>query len=1093
MSRLPHFPTPRQRRRGRPGLPLMALILLLSLAAATPALAVESARILIVHAYSQEYPWTKGQHEGFVSTLSKSLPLPPSIKTEYLDSKRLGLEANYLAWFADYLGQKYQGFLPQLIYVTDDDGLKLGLEVQARGFPEIPLIFSGVNDYHAQEGLDPDRQTGVFEHKDIGPNLDLLQALPGAKGSSVVIVGDGSTTYRAIAHEIEAELAKRPGIQATFIAGASLEALQARLAETPGPLLLTTLGGLKGADGQVLNLEQSIPALVAGRDIVLSMEDAYQFDGVLGGYVTSGLAQGETAAHLAVAYLSGRPLRVLPPVLNSPNEYLFDDTRLGALGIRLPEEIAAQARLLNRRLGFVERHLQAILAATLVLLLILAFLLIFLVQLRRKNRLLKQQTHHLRHQERLIRESEERYRRLFELSEDPMLVIHDRHFVMANDATARFLGYADATELLRTHPSKLSPTLQPDGQSSFAKAEALFDEAEAKGFLRFEWEHLRKDGSPRLIDISLTRIPHPGGGEDFFCVWHDITEWRRAEAQLIEQKSYLDGILSASATVGFIGTDLNLDIRYYNQAAARICGADPDLARGGELSFSQCKTQGLLDEHALQQARDLGEFRLSLTKQIGQKQQYVDARISPIRDQDQERMLGYLVMAENVTKRHETEALIRFQAAYDALTQLPNRVTLLDRLAETLERCRHHHHFGAILVIDLDSFKHINDSLGHPVGDKLLQAAAQRILASKHDEDTVARLGGDEFVILLSELGDQLPPAIAEATRVAEDVIARVAEPFDIDGTRVHTTTSIGITLFPLQAATSTDILKQADTAMYQAKEAGRNTFSFFSPEMQQQIEERMHLLEHLRQALAEHRLEVWYQPQIDDQDQLVGVEALVRWRHPDLGMIPPTRFIPLAEESGLIEPLSHFVLNQALATRERWARDFPTQAIPRLSVNVSALQFRKDSFVEQVRQALAETGADPRHLILEITESMLVGDVEATVAKMQSLKETGVRFSIDDFGTGYSSLAYIKRLPISEIKIDRSFVQDMLENPNDSVLVATIIGLSHQLKLEVVAEGVETEAMRDALLASGCRLFQGYYFSPPLPAGDFDQKYFRT
>ena len=514
----------------RPGVPLLLLLLLV--AGAAPALAVESARILIVHAYTQEYPWTKSQHEGFVSTLNKSLPLPPTIKTEYLDSERLGLEGAYLAWFADYLGQKYQGFHPQLIYVTDDDGLKLGLEVQARGFPEIPLFFSGVNDFHAQERLDPNRQTGVFEKKEIGPNLDLLQALPGARGASVVIVGDGSTTYRAIAHEIEAELAKRPAIQATFIAGASLEALQARLAETPGPLFLTTLGGLKGADGQMLNLEQSVPALAAGRDIVLSMEDAYQFSGVLGGYVISGLAQGQTAARLALAHLAGRPLRDLPPVLESPNEYLFDDARLGALGIRLPEEIAAQARLLNRRLSFGERHLQAILVVTLLLLLILAILLFLLVQSRRKNRLLVHQTHHLRHQELLIRESEERYRRLFELSEDPMLVIHDRHFVMANAATARFLGYADATDLLRTHPSRLSPARQPDGQSSHAKAETLFDAAEAQGWLRFEWVHQCKDGSPRLVQVTLTGIPRPAGGEEFLCVWHDVSAWRSAEAPL---------------------------------------------------------------------------------------------------------------------------------------------------------------------------------------------------------------------------------------------------------------------------------------------------------------------------------------------------------------------------------------------------------------------------------------------------------------------------------------------------------------------------------------------------------------------------------
>lgn len=497
--------------------------------------ASEPARILIVHAYSQEYPWTKGQHQGYVTTLVANLPVTPTIKTEYLDTKRLELTPSYAAWFADYLSQKYQGFSPDAIYVTDDDGLRLGLERLSKVFPQTPLFFSGVNDDSQREHLDPSRQTGVFEKKELGPNLELLEQFAGKKGS-VVIVGDGSTTYRAIAEDIALELKGYPHINPVFIAGVSLPALLSRLAENPGPVLLTTLGGIKDDSGHTLNLDETISRITRGRDIVISMEDAYQFPGVLGGYVTSGVAQGQAAARLTAAYLSGTPLQKLNPILRSPNEYLFDDALLGALGLSLPEDIADQARLINPRQSFIERHLEAVLATLSLLIIAMTLVLFLLLQLRHKNQILERQSRHLQHQEQLTRYSEERYRRIFELSEDPMLLIHNRQFSMANNATAHLLGYADASELLRTHPAKLSPEFQPDGRPSFHKAEALFDEAEEKGYLRFEWEHLCKDGSSRLMQVSLTRLPpRDGAATEFLCVWHDITAWRQAEAQLIEK------------------------------------------------------------------------------------------------------------------------------------------------------------------------------------------------------------------------------------------------------------------------------------------------------------------------------------------------------------------------------------------------------------------------------------------------------------------------------------------------------------------------------------------------------------------------------
>lgn len=510
---------------------LSVLIFLLPcLIGAGAALAADPARILIVHANTQEYPWTKSQHQGFVTTLNQALPVPPIIKTEYLDTKRLDLSPGYAAWFGEYLNQKYQDFKPDAIYVTDDDGLRFGLDNLSGVFPDAPLFFSGVNDHQAREKLDPARHAGVFEKKEVGPNLDLLREFS-AKDGTIVIVGDGSNPYRAIAEEIKQELAERSDVNVVFIAGASLKAILARLAETPGPVLLTTLGGLKDDEGHVLNLEQSIPLIAAGRDIVLTMEDTYQLDGVLGGFMTSGRTQGQAAGKLAAAHLAGRPMKALPPVVESPNEYVFNDAQLGALGLDLPEAVAQKARMINWRQGFIERHLQEVLTILFLLAIGLAVMLYLFTQVRRKNHLLQRVNRSLQHQEHLVRESEERFRRLFELSQDPMLLIHESRFVMANNASARMLGYADASELLKVHPSTLSPETQPDGQPSFHKAEALIKEAHDKGYLRFEWVHLRKDKTPRLTEVSLTRIPNPGGAcNELFCVWHDITDRRRAEA-----------------------------------------------------------------------------------------------------------------------------------------------------------------------------------------------------------------------------------------------------------------------------------------------------------------------------------------------------------------------------------------------------------------------------------------------------------------------------------------------------------------------------------------------------------------------------------
>jgi len=446
----------------------------------------------------------------------------------------------------------------------------------------------------------------------------------------------------------------------------------------------------------------------------------------------------------------------------------------------------------------------------------------------------------------------------------------------------------------------------------------------------------------------------------------------------------------------------------------------------------------------------------------------------------------FVAIILDITERKRTTALIEHQATFDTLTDLPNRRLLLDRMGNAIARCRRHGHYGAVLFIDLDNFKNINDSLGHPIGDALLQEVANRLKGGLREEDTSARLGGDEFVVLFSELSDEPEQAAKLAQLGAEKLRKMISVPYNIHNNELHLTPSIGITTIPMVEENADDVLRHADTAMYRAKEAGRNSIRFFLPSMQLAAEKRLQLQNDLRQACEREEFSLHYQPQVDTSGHIVGAEALLRWRHSERGNIAPDDFIAVAEETGQILDIGEWVLVHALNRLKTWVDEKAVCSFHKLAINVSPRQFHQADFSTHIDRLFAETGAKPEHLTLELTEGVLVENLADTIKKMKLLKDLGVRFSIDDFGTGYSSLAYLKRLPLDEIKIDRSFVRDMTIDPDDANLVETIITMAERFGLEVVAEGVETKEQLDFLRAKGCRHFQGYYFSRPLPVEDF-------
>lgn len=501
------------------------------------ALATDSVRILAVHAYSEEYPWTKGQHEGFVKTLKQSLSTSPIIKTEYLDTKRVFFDPDYAERYGKFIRNKYQDLQPDAIYVTDDNGLIFGLNTLPEIFPDTPLFFSGVNDYSVLKKMNPERETGVFEKKEIGPNLNLLQKLFGDI-EKVFVVGDNSNTYHAIKHELQQEFALRKHMNVHYLEDNRLNVILTHLREAkPAIVLLTTLGALKNTKGQTVSLEEAIAQIVnSGAEVVISMEDAYLFDGILGGYVTSGVAQGSAAASLLLSYLNGASMTSLTPKIISPNEYIFDDRVLEALNLTLPVSIAETAKVLNPRQSFYQRNRNTIFAIIIFLVVsLLTVSLLYAKIISIKNKKLNQQSVRLTKQGKLLQESEEKYRLLFERSEDPMMVIYNNEFVLANNAVVSMLGYETPAQVLHMHPSKLSPKLQSDGSSSVEKANDMMQQGYRQGYHRFEWQHLKKNGSTLDIEISLTRIPY-GEENALFCVWRDMSVQKNAEKLKLEKE-----------------------------------------------------------------------------------------------------------------------------------------------------------------------------------------------------------------------------------------------------------------------------------------------------------------------------------------------------------------------------------------------------------------------------------------------------------------------------------------------------------------------------------------------------------------------------
>ncbi|MDO8988378.1 MAG: EAL domain-containing protein [Sideroxyarcus sp.] len=597
----------------------------------------------------------------------------------------------------------------------------------------------------------------------------------------------------------------------------------------------------------------------------------------------------------------------------------------------------------------------------------------------------------------------------------------------------------------------------------------------------FDLEMTRADGSIFFAHLVCLRREITDVQSLLRIALVDITKLKIAEAKLRIASTVFEsqeGMLVTDAEGLIIAVNASFSgITGYS--AEEVIGKNPSLLSSGrhDAAFYAAMWDSL---------KRLGFWEGDIWNKRKNGEVYPEHLIITVVNDQNGKIQNYVATLTDITMSRSAADEIRLLAFYDQLTGLPNRRLLLDRLKLALASSSRNGKEGGILFLDLDNFKTLNDTLGHDIGDQLLQQVARRIESCVREGDTVARLGGDEFVVMLEDLSEQPLEAAEQVEAVGKKILARLNQTFQLATHEYRMSVSIGATLFQNHQTGLDDLFRQADIAMYQAKKEGRNTLRFFDPLMQASIYARATLEAQLRDAIEHGQFQLYFQVQVDSSRRALGAEALLRWLHPERGIVLPVHFVPLAEETGLILPIGNWVLETACALLKVWQDDASTRNLT-LSVNVSARQFHEAGFVARVQEAMQRHGINPGLLKLEPTESILLENLDATVATMNALKTIGVSFALDDFGTGFSSLQYLKKLPLNQLKIDQSFVRDLASDNSDQAIVRTIIAMAQSLSLEVIAEGVETEEQRGMLQESGCMHFQGYLFGRPVPIAEFE------
>lgn len=1041
----------------------VTVLLLLSTMLFATAQASENTHVLLLNSYHQGMDWTDGEIAGLKSSLDKTA-LPVELHIEYMDAKRLYDQTHF-----DNLRQlftyKYKSIPLSAIVVTDNDAFDFIRRYRDEIFPGVPVVFCGVNWFNNEHLKGLAGFTGVAETSDSAATIGLMLRLHPATERIVVII-DGTTTGRVLRSELEPVVDSFGGrVKFEFWSALASNELSEKLAALSANDLVLLMPYASDRSGRFITYPE-IAKLVSEQSPVPTYAnwDFYLGYGIVGGNLTIAKAQGSVAGEMLLRILNGESVNNIPVSRQIPGEYAFDYRQLVRFGIP-KSQLPDNSTILFQ--PWHETNKTAIWAAGLFALGLIALLWALLMSIARK----RQVDAALRKNIAILMS---RDNALHEIFQGVMITGVDRRISYTNSAIERISGYSKEDLLGKNCAVLQGPETNEETKQQIRNA------LNAGKTYHGEILNYRKDNSSFWNSLSITPVfDAQGQVTQFVGIQNDITERKLAEVELrIAAKAF-------ESQVAMLVADAKGTILRVNQAFTQTTGYREDEAIGQKTSllksgrhdkaFYEQFWSDLKNHHYWQGAI----WNRRKNGNIYAEWLTINAVVTPVGE-----ITHYVCSFSDITQNKAAEAEVHRLAYYDQLTQFPNRRLLQDRLGQALASAARNESYGAILFLDLDSFNTLNDTRGYDTGDLMLIQVAHRLRDTLRQSDTVARLGGDEFVVILENLDREAEAAATKAKQIGNNLGVTLARPYELKGIESNSTASMGICLFSGEE-TIEQLLKNAEIAMYQAKADGRSTLRFFDPEMQATIDKRSDLENNLRQALNRNELRLFYQPQINHAGRYIGAEVLLRWKHPERGYISPMDFIPLAEETGLILPIGHWVLKSACEQIKLWSDNEITCNL-RISVNVSSLQFRHEYFVDEVCQVLDETGIEPTRLKLELTETLILHDVENTIKKMQGLKKIGVTFSMDDFGTGYSSLAYLTRLPLDELKIDKSFVANLPGSHNDCVIAQTIITMGQSLGLVVVAEGVETEEQRTFLFEQGCDVYQGYLLSRPIPIEEF-------
>jgi diguanylate cyclase (GGDEF)-like protein/PAS domain S-box-containing protein len=1023
--------------------------LLLAVTVLLPGAAMARQSVLILHSYHKGMEWTDRLDEALEGGLQRQVA-NAEITVEYMDAKRRNFSGLF-PLLRSYYGQKFRDQHFDVILAVDGEALSFLLAYGKGLFPGVPVVFCGVNDSRRARQAMSRGFVGVREEHDVKGTIELaLRLFPDT--CKIAVVSDDSLSGQANRARLR-EVAPLFDRQVDFahFSGMSRSELKRCLAMLPVHSVVLLLGYQCDGDGCYLSAREGGALVADYSDLpVFTTWDFQVRGGVLGGHVVVGRQQGTLAADMAARILQGETPQSYSRVPNGPNMFLFDYAALPEKSVLLNEPKAPERRFPT------ESH--AALGAAGGFMLLVALLVTTLLQRRRGVRL-------------LIRDKYQLDTIVQTIGDQMCMLDRQLNVLWSNEAFKAAFGNQTAG---RKCHEILFGRAKPCAFASCPVMKSFKEQDRHEG----EFVYQDEKGTQRYFrcKANVARRGDDGRSSAVLMVARDVTESRFSRQRLYLAQYALD-----SSVYPLCKLDMQGNIVYGNQSFLDLWGYESEQDALG-LSFSALVKNYFAAQAALQALERHGEW-FGEFKGLDKRGNLFDvaARAHVVKD-PQGKALCFFVDFEDVTEKKKAEREIKKLAYFDSLTNLPNRLLFVEELSQRLARARKTREVVGVILVDLDDFKQINDTLGHPVGDRLLQSVAQRMSGTVRRRDFLTRWGGDEFLVMVT-----CPRGRGDIEQVAEGLLKAInSRPFHLRGTEIYTSASMGVACWPEDGDSVDILIKNADTALYQAKREGRNTWRFFTEELNRHVVEKQRIHARLRRALKNDEFFLVYQPQVDlKTGRVLGVEALLRWRDPQEGLIPPGTFIPHAEANGLILPLGNWVLRSACRQAVAWRKS----GLPplKVAVNVSIEQIRQPDLVAEIEAVLAETGLDPAFLELEITESVFVENMTRAIDNLTRVQKLGISLAIDDFGTGYSSLCYLKNFPIDRIKIAQQFVRDIPGDVNDEAVVEATIAMARSLGVNLIAEGVENKDQVDFLTARQCHEMQGYYFARPMPAAELE------